>query len=130
MTTTVQEQKGKGSEAGASVRGRTGSETLDEVIRRTIGGMDAKQVFGAPIERDGVLFVPAAKVRGGGGAGGDTEGNGGGGFGLTAKPAGMYVIKDGDAEWRPALDLNRVIIGGQLVAIVALLAVRSILRRR
>ena len=130
MTTTVQEQKGKSSEAGASARGRTGSETLDEVIRRTIGGMDAKQVFGAPIERDGVLFVPAAKVRGGGGAGGDTEGNGGGGFGLTAKPAGMYVIKDGDAEWRPALDLNRVIIGGQLVAIVALLAVRSILRRR
>ena len=118
MTTAVEELKSKGSDAGASARGRTGSETLDEVIRRTIGGMDAKQVFGAPIERDGVLFVPAAKVRGGGG------------FGLTAKPAGMYVIKDGDAEWRPALDLNRVIIGGQLVAIVALLAVRSILRRR
>ena len=130
MTTAVEELKSKGSDAGASARGRTGSETLDEVIRRTIGGMDAKQVFGAPIERDGVLCVPAAKVRGGGGAGGDTEGNGGGGFGLTAKPAGMYVIKDGDAEWRPALDLNRVIIGGQLVAIVALLAVRSILRRR
>ena len=130
MTTAVEELKRKGSDAGASARGRTGSETLDEVIRRTIGGMDAKQVFGAPIERDGVLFVPAAKVRGGGGAGGDTEGNGGGGFGLTAKPAGMYVIKDGDAEWRPALDLNRVIIGGQLVGIVALLVVRSIFRRR
>jgi hypothetical protein len=42
----------------------------------------------------------------------------------------MYVIRNGDAEWRPALDLNRVIIGGQLVAIVALLVLRSILRRR
>ena len=133
MTTTVQETRSR-SAAGRSEsdqsKGRTGSETLDEVIRRTIGGMEAKQVFGAPIERDGVLFVPAAKVRGGGGAGGDTEGNGGGGFGLTAKPAGMYVIKDGDAEWRPALDLNRVILGGQIVAIVALIALRAIFRRR
>jgi uncharacterized spore protein YtfJ len=109
---------------------RTGSQALDSVIQRTISGMEAKQVFGAPIERDGVVFLPAAKVRGGGGAGGDTEGNGGGGFGLTAKPAGMFVIRNGDAEWRPALDLNRVILGGQLVAIIALLVLRSILKRR
>src|SRR4029079_10594039 len=97
MTTTVQEQKGKGSEAGASARGRTGSETLDEGIRRTIAGMDAKQVFGAPIERDGVLFVPAAKVRGGGGAGGDTEGNGGRRLGLCAAAADKYARHDTDA---------------------------------
>ena len=87
-------------------------------------------VFGAPIERDGAVFLPAAKVRGGGGGGGDTEGNGGAGFGLTAKPAGMYVIRNGTATWQPALDLNRVILGGQIVAIVALLVLRSILRRR
>jgi uncharacterized spore protein YtfJ len=130
MVEETRTKRGAGTKAGETdTKGRTGSETLDEVIRRTIGGMDAKQVFGAPIERDGALFVPTAKVRGGGGAGGDTEGNGGGGFGLTAKPAGMYVIRDGDAEWRPAMDLNRVIIGGQIVAIVALLVLRSILRR-
>ena len=74
--------------------------------------------------------LPAAKVRGGGGGGGDTEGNGGAGFGITAKPAGVFVIRDGDAEWKPALDLNRVILGGQLVAIVAFLALRAIFRRR
>jgi hypothetical protein len=74
--------------------------------------------------------LAAAKVRGGGGGGGDTEGNGGAGFGLTAKPAGMYVIRDGDAEWKPALDLNRVILGGQVVAIVALLVIRSIFKSR
>ena len=131
MVEATRSKRGTGATATEPTpSGRTGAETLDEVIRRTIGGMEAKQVFGAPIERDGVLFVPAAKVRGGGGAGGDTEGNGGGGFGLTAKPAGMYVIKDGDAEWRPALDLNRVIIGGQLVGIVALLVLRSILKGR
>jgi hypothetical protein len=42
----------------------------------------------------------------------------------------MFVIRDGNAAWRPALDLNRVILGGQIVAIVALLVVRSIFRRR
>jgi hypothetical protein len=42
----------------------------------------------------------------------------------------MYVIRDGKAIWQPALDLNRVILGGQIVGIVALLVLRSILRRR
>jgi uncharacterized spore protein YtfJ len=87
-------------------------------------------VYGEAIERDGALFLPAAKVRGGGGGGGDPEGNNGGGFGLTAKPAGMYVIRDGTASWQPAIDLNRVILGGQIVGIVALLVLRSIFRRR
>jgi uncharacterized spore protein YtfJ len=87
-------------------------------------------VYGEAIERDGALFLPAAKVRGGGGGGGDAEGTNGGGFGLTAKPAGMYVIRDGTASWQPAIDLNRVILGGQIVGIVALLVLRSIFRRR
>ena len=106
------------------------TNVLNDTVQRTIEGMQPKQVFGEPIERDGVIFLPAAKVRGGGGGGGDTEGNGGAGFGLTARPAGMYVIRDGNAEWKPALDVNRVILGGQIVAIVALLVVRSIFRRR
>ena len=106
------------------------ANVLNETVQRTIDGMHPKQVYAEPIERDGVIFLPAAGVRGGGGGGGDTEGNGGGGFGLTAKPAGMYVIRDGNAEWKPALDLNRVILGGQVVAIVALLVIRSILKSR
>jgi uncharacterized spore protein YtfJ len=106
------------------------STNLQEIMQRTIDGMEPNHVFGQPIERDGALFLPVAKVTGGGGGGGDTDGNGGGGFGLTARPAGMFVIKEGGATWQPALDLNRVIIGGQIVAIVALLVVRSIFRRR
>jgi uncharacterized spore protein YtfJ len=106
------------------------ANVLTDTVQRTIDGMQPKQVYAEPIERDGVIFLAAAKVRGGGGGGGDTEGNGGAGFGLTAKPAGMYVIRDGQAEWKPALDLNRVILGGQVVAIVALLVIRSILKSR
>jgi uncharacterized spore protein YtfJ len=106
------------------------TNVLNDTVQRTIDGMQPKQVYGEPIERDGVIYLPAAKVRGGGGGGGDTEGNGGAGFGLTAKPAGVYVIRNGDAEWRPAIDMNRIILGGQVVAIVALLVLRSILKKR
>jgi uncharacterized spore protein YtfJ len=106
------------------------SNVVESAVRDLREGLRPDLVYAAPIERDGALFIPAAKVRGGGGGGGDTQGNGGLGFGLTAKPAGMYVIRDGEATWQPALDLNRVILGGQIVGIVALLVLRSILRRR
>ncbi len=85
-----------------------------------------RRVYGDPYQEEGVTLIPAANVMGGGGGGGDQAGNGGSGFGLSARPAGAWVIKDGDAQWRPALDLNRIIFVGQLVAIVALLTVRSI----
>jgi uncharacterized spore protein YtfJ len=87
-----------------------------------------RRVYGEPYQEDGVTIIPAANVMGGGGGGGDTEGNGGGGFGVRARTAGAWVIKNGQAEWRPALDLNRVILVGQLVAIVALLVARSVVK--
>ncbi|HEV8468707.1 MAG TPA: sporulation protein [Candidatus Limnocylindria bacterium] len=97
-----------------------------EVLNQTKDAITVRRVYGEPYQQDGVTIIPAANVMGGGGGGGDTEGNGGGGFGMAARPAGAWVIKDGEAQWRPALDLNRVIFMGQLVAIVALLTVRSI----
>jgi uncharacterized spore protein YtfJ len=106
------------------------SNVVESAVRDLREGLRPDLVYAAPIERDGALFIPAAKVRGGGGGGGDTQGNGGVGFAITAKPAGMYVIRNGEATWQPALDLNRVILGGQIVGIVALLVLRSILRRR
>jgi hypothetical protein len=60
--------------------------------------------------------------------GGDTEGNGGGGtgFGLTARPVGAYVIRDGQVRWEPAFDLTRVAVLAQVAVIVAFLSIRSI----
>jgi hypothetical protein len=40
------------------------------------------------------------------------------------------MIRGGEVTWRPALDLNRVIPGGQVVAVVLLLTIRSIVKRR
>ena len=103
---------------------------VDEMLQGARDAMSAKTVFGEPIERDGVLVIPAAKVRGGGGGGGDSENNAGGGFGMTAKPAGAYVVRDGKVSWDPALDINRMVLGGQIVAIVLLLVLRSIFKSR
>ena len=108
---------------------------VEELMAQTRDAITVKRVFGDPYERNGVTIIPAASVRGGVGAGGghdaenQTEGSGGG-IGLMAHPAGVFVVKDGDVSWRPALDVNRVILGGQFVAVVALLTFRSVLKRR
>ena len=43
---------------------------------------------------------------------------------------GVYVFKDGDVRWRPAVDVNRIIMGAQLVAIVGLITLRTLMRKR
>ena len=99
-----------------------------ETINQARDALTAKRVYGEPYQLDGVTVIPAAVVMGVGGAGGDTLGNGGGGFGLLARPVGAWVIKDGDATWRPAIDVNRAILMGQVVAIVMFLSLRSIVK--
>jgi hypothetical protein len=75
--------------------------------------------------------IPAASVRGGGGGGGDNENNGGGGFGLMARPVGAYVIKPhGEVTWKPAIDVQRMVLGWQIVSALAVLTGWSLLRRR
>jgi uncharacterized spore protein YtfJ len=98
-----------------------------DTVNQTRDAMTAKRVYAEPYKEDGVTVIPAAAVMGGGGGGGDTQGNGGTGFGLSARPVGAWVIKDGDATWRPAIDVNRAILMGQVVAIVMFLSLRSIL---
>lgn len=85
-----------------------------------------EKVFGDPIEDHGMTVIPVAKFRGGGGGGagsgsstdeGEETGTGtgeGGGFGLTAEPAGVYVITADGVEWQPAIDRNKMIVGGTL----------------
>ena len=96
--------------------------------------MTVNRVFGEPYEKNGVTVIPAAAVRGGAGGGeGEDEQQGagmGGGFGMAARPVGAYQIKGDEVTWIPAADTTRVIVIGQVVAIVALLVVRSIFKAR
>jgi uncharacterized spore protein YtfJ len=97
--------------------------------------LNARQLIGEPYEKNGTTVLPVVSIRGGGGGGGGAPGDGspggaGGGLGLVARPVGAYVIRGDAVTWVPAIDINRVILGGQLVAIAALLVARSIARTR
>ncbi|HEY9288704.1 MAG TPA: spore germination protein GerW family protein [Candidatus Dormibacteraeota bacterium] len=101
-----------------------------DAINQARSMMRATEVFGTPFEKNGVTIIPAAKIAGGAGGGGDQHEPqaGGMGFGVVSQPAGAFVINGGKVAWQPALDLNRVIFMGQLVAIVALVTARSIVK--
>jgi len=83
---------------------------VDALLATAKDTANVKRVFGEPIERDGALIIPVAVVAGGGGGGGrdsqpDQPGEGGGGFGVWAHPIGVYVVRDGRVEFRPAIDV-------------------------
>ena len=112
-------------------------------LRELIGGItdssSVRRVFGEPIERNGILIIPVASIRGafGGGEGATAPTRGaespaptswGGGGAWSASPAGTYVLKNGEMSWVPAVDANRSILLGCLTGMVALLVIRSVVR--
>jgi uncharacterized spore protein YtfJ len=103
---------------------------VDEMLTGVRDALTVKRVYGDPIERDGILIIPAAKIRGGGGGGSDSENNAGGGWGMTAKPVGAFVIRDGNVAFEPAVDVNRVVGLGVLAFIVAIWSWRSVAKAR
>ncbi|RCG20154.1 hypothetical protein DQ384_37200 [Sphaerisporangium album] len=116
----------------------------------------ARRVYGDPYEKDGVTVIPVLTVRTAGGFGrgerrgtgpderdGGTAGTGtevstdfatdggeGGGGSAVARPVGAYVIKDGEARWEPVIDVNRIVLGGQILLGLALILFARHLRRR
>jgi uncharacterized spore protein YtfJ len=117
-----------------TVRKETTME-VQEVLAQARDAMTVKRVFGEPYEKNGITVIPAARVQGGAGGGGgegpEGQGKGSGtGFGLSARPVGAYLIRGDEVTWRPAVDLNRIVLGGQIVAIVALLTIRAIVKAR
>jgi uncharacterized spore protein YtfJ len=106
---------------------------VQDVIAQARDTLTVKRVFGEPYEKDGLIIIPAARVQGGVGAGGgeDPQGQGkgsGSGFAINARPVGAFIIRDGELSWRPAVDVTRIALGGQVVAVVALLALRAIFK--
>ena len=108
---------------------------VNDVISQARDTLTVKRVFGDPYERNGVTVIPAARVQGGAGGGGGEgpEGQGkgsGSGFGLNARPVGAFLIRGDEVTWRPAVDLNKIVLGAQVVAVVALLTIRAIVKAR
>jgi hypothetical protein len=114
-----------------------------EAFKAAREALSARQVFGQPVERDGVTVIPAATVIGGGGGGGGSggepaegsapaeQGSGAGmGFGLVAWTSGAFEIREGRVTWRPAVDVTRIALAALGVALVALRAIAAARKRR
>lgn len=117
---------------------RQGQATVLDNLRGARDALSVRRVFGEPYDLDGVTIIPVARVSGGGGGGGgegtgpdDETGSGfGTGFGIGAQPVGVYQVHDGTVEWRPALDVTRLVRGGQILAgIISVCVTLAYLRR-
>jgi len=118
---------------------------LEEILEDVSSSIGAKRVFGEPYEKNGVTVIPAARIMGGVGGGegqaptaaegtDDTRAAGptgsGAGYGMIGRPAGAFVIRGNDVSWMPAVDVNRLMFGFQVVLVVFLLVVRSVMKAR
>jgi len=101
--------------------------SMEEVlgsIKGTRDSLSVRRSYGDPFELDGVTVIPVARVAGGagggGGEGGDSEGASGGGFGtgfgINVNPVGVYEVRGDRVEWKPNVDVNRLLRGSQVLA--------------
>jgi len=113
-----------------------------EAFRSAREALSARQVFGEPVERDGVTVIPAATMIGGGGGGGGIRGSEGDdasdgepttgagmGFALVSWASGAFEIREGRVAWRPTLDVTRILLAAQGVVLVLGLAILTVLGR-
>jgi uncharacterized spore protein YtfJ len=116
-----------------------------DLLAKASDNLSVRRAFGAAYEKDGALIIPVAFVAGGGGGGRsrtpataqdatppdatppDTRRtDAGGGMGGVVLPSGVYVVKDDQVRWVPAVDVT-------IIALASLCAVRVLagaLRRR
>jgi len=118
---------------------------LEKLLGKATEALSVGRAFGAPIERGDVVIIPVAWVAGGGGGGGANDGGedaasgeepaqrgksvagGGGGFGGFTWPLGVYVVKNGEVRWVPAVDATRIALAG--IALVGTVAKLRTIRR-
>jgi uncharacterized spore protein YtfJ len=95
--------------------GRSPARIFRRVLR-------ARDVFGKPVQSDGVTVIPVASVIGGGGGGETTSDNPGSqsglGYGFVARPIGAFEIRDGKTRWRPAIDVTPLVLAGLVAGLI------------
>jgi uncharacterized spore protein YtfJ len=112
------------TDAVQAPRHRT-DELLARLAERVGARFDASNVFGAPVERDGVTVIPVATIRFGlgGGAGSDPrkgqDGEGGGAAG-SASATGYIELKDGRSRFVPVVHPARMLLMVGLMSLAGL----------
>jgi hypothetical protein len=112
--------------------------TILDDIRGTRDALSVRRVFGDPCTVDGITVIPVARVAGGAGGGGgggtdtpDREGHGfGTGFGLGVRPLGVYEVRGGHLHWKPAIDVDRLARGAQVLVAIAIICGAIVVGRR
>jgi uncharacterized spore protein YtfJ len=113
----------------------TGSaDDVLDTIKGTRDTLSVSRAYGEVYDLDGVTVIPVARVSGGAGGGGgegtDEEKAGGGfgtGFGLHVNPIGVYEVRGDHVVWKPAVDANRMIRGGQVLGGIVAVCVALVL---
>ena len=119
---------------------------IEEIVGKARDAVGVRRVYGEPYEQNGVTVIPAAVIRGGSGGGGGegTEGEaeagdaaagrrgsgGGAGFGLSGRPAGAFVIENGEARWQPAVDATAIVMRALVLGAATFLISRAFDRHR
>ncbi|GAB3295085.1 hypothetical protein [Parasphingorhabdus pacifica] len=99
----------------------------DEILTALAGRLGEHQVFGQPVQQGATTLVPVARIRVGGGRRRRAENEG---TGVVSHPVGAWSIReDGTVCWHPAVDINRIVRGGQF-ALAAVLVVAAVAFRR
>jgi hypothetical protein len=95
--------------------------------------ISVKRVYGDPYEKNGLAVIPAAIVGGvAASASGDqtVDESGERACGLMARPSGAWIIQGDQVTWKPAIDVNRIVLGGQIIAFTAIFMAGRILLAR
>ncbi|MGW4485280.1 hypothetical protein ACWEOE_15760 [Amycolatopsis sp. NPDC004368] len=104
---------------------------LKDIAASTTELYTATRVFSSPVEKDGIVVIPAAMITGGGGGGQEAPDKEGLGYGLFARPTGAFVIRGSEVKWVPAIDLTAWgITAGTVVVSLAWILARATRRRR
>jgi uncharacterized spore protein YtfJ len=120
---------GRGYPESVCRTSREGSVVLEDVLGR-LNRIDEKAsvrtVFGDPIQQNGRVIIPVAKVAYGFGFGGgrnaekepqeeeSSEGAGGGG-GVSVRPVAILEITEEETRIRPIVDVTRVALAGMVL---------------
>lgn len=121
----------------AQISKSASADDVLDAIRGTRDSLSVSRAYGEAYDLDGVTVIPVARVSGGAGGGGgegtDEERSGGGfgtGFGLHVNPIGVYEIRGAQVVWKPAVDANRVIRGGQVLGGIVAVSIALVLLAR
>ena len=113
----------------------TGAGLVESLARRLGAEANAANVYGQPIERDGVTVIPVAKAMyglGGGTGRKESESGSGGGGGVVLSPVGYIEMTAAGTRFRPIWEPRTtvaLVAAGGLLALLALRTVAAITRR-